>query len=41
VRLAVEGRIPVRFYGRLGGVVPTPPELLGQIEGTLREVSGR
>ncbi|HLA24097.1 MAG TPA: 3-methyl-2-oxobutanoate dehydrogenase subunit VorB [bacterium] len=41
VRLAVEGRVPVRFYGRMGGAVPTPPELLGQIEGTLREVSVR
>lgn len=41
VRLAVGGAVPVRFYGRLGGVVPTPPELVGQIEGALREVSGR
>jgi len=32
VRLAVEGRAPVFFYGRLGGVVPTPPEVLTQIE---------
>jgi len=41
VRLAVEGRVPVRFYGRMGGAVPTPPELLGRIEETLREVSAR
>ena len=27
VRLAVEGRVPVNFYGRPGGVVPTPAEL--------------
>jgi 2-oxoglutarate ferredoxin oxidoreductase subunit alpha len=38
VRLAVEGRVPVRFYGRMGGAVPTPPELLGRIEQTLLEV---
>jgi len=39
VRLAVEGRVPVRFYGRMGGAVPTPPELLERIEQTLREVT--
>ena len=27
VRLAVEGRCPVDFYGRTGGVVPTPDEI--------------
>lgn len=27
VRLAVEGRCPVNFYGRTGGVVPTPEEV--------------
>ncbi len=41
VRLAVEGRVPVRFYGRMGGAVPTPPDVLEQIEGTLREVVAR
>ena len=41
VRLAVEGRTPVRFYGRLGGVVPTPPEVLAQIERLLSEVKAR
>ena len=38
VRLAVEGRVPVRFYGRLGGVTPTPPELLAEIEQIATEV---
>jgi len=38
VRLAVEGRAPVFFYGRLGGVVPTPPEVLAQIEKVAAEV---
>jgi 2-oxoglutarate/2-oxoacid ferredoxin oxidoreductase subunit alpha len=32
VRLAVEGKSEVRFYGRTGGVVPTPPEILKQVE---------
>jgi 2-oxoglutarate ferredoxin oxidoreductase subunit alpha len=27
VRLAVEGRMPVHFYGRCGGVIPEPAEL--------------
>jgi len=31
VRLAVNGRRPVRFYGRCGGMVPTTDELLQQI----------
>jgi 2-oxoglutarate ferredoxin oxidoreductase subunit alpha len=32
VRLAVEGRCPVRFYGRMGGVVPLPDEILAVLE---------
>ena len=28
VRLAVEGRIPVEFYGRMGGIIPSPDEVL-------------
>jgi 2-oxoglutarate ferredoxin oxidoreductase subunit alpha len=31
VRLAVEGRCPVRFYGRMGGPIPMPDEVLEQI----------
>jgi 2-oxoglutarate ferredoxin oxidoreductase subunit alpha len=31
VRLAVKGRVPVEFYGRMGGVVPFPDEVLGEI----------
>jgi pyruvate/2-oxoacid:ferredoxin oxidoreductase alpha subunit len=31
VRLAVNGRAPVKFYGRYGGMVPTAEELLQQI----------
>jgi len=32
VRLAVKGRVPVEFYGRMGGVVPFTEELLHEIE---------
>lgn len=31
VRLVVNGRVPVEFYGRTGGVIPTPAEVLGKI----------
>ncbi|OCA84436.1 3-methyl-2-oxobutanoate dehydrogenase subunit VorB [Bacillus sp. FJAT-27225] len=31
VRLAVEGRAPVEFYGRTGGVVPTQEDIFGKI----------
>ena len=32
VRLAVNGAKPVSFYGRTGGVIPTPAEVLDQIK---------
>ena len=35
VRLAVNGSAQVDFYGRLGGVVPSPTEILDQIEEAL------
>lgn len=28
VRLAVEGRVPVEFYGRMGGIIPSPEEIV-------------
>lgn len=31
VNLAVAGRVPVEFYGRMGGVVPFPDEILSEI----------
>ncbi len=31
VRLAVEGRSPVEFYGRMGGVMPLPDEILAAL----------
>ena len=32
VRLAVGGARPVHFLGRTGGVIPTPAEVLHEIE---------
>ncbi|MEE8121648.1 MAG: 3-methyl-2-oxobutanoate dehydrogenase subunit VorB [Anaerolineales bacterium] len=32
VRLAVEGKIPVDFYGRMGGMLPLPNEVFEQIQ---------
>ena len=32
VRLAVNGKIPVDFYGRMGGMVPLPDEVFEQIQ---------
>ena len=31
VRLAVEGRVPVFFHGRTGGMVPTPGEVVDEL----------
>jgi 2-oxoglutarate ferredoxin oxidoreductase subunit alpha len=32
VRLAVNGKIPVEFYGRMGGIVPSPDEVLDALK---------
>jgi 2-oxoglutarate ferredoxin oxidoreductase subunit alpha len=32
VLLATKGRVPVEFYGRLGGMVPFPDEILSEIQ---------
>lgn len=31
VLLALRGQVPVEFYGRLGGMVPFPDEILAEI----------
>jgi 2-oxoglutarate ferredoxin oxidoreductase subunit alpha len=31
VRLATRSRVPVEFYGRMGGVMPLPDEVLAEI----------
>jgi 2-oxoglutarate ferredoxin oxidoreductase subunit alpha len=38
VRLAVEGRVPVEFYGRMGGNIPSPEEVLGKLTSFARNV---
>ena len=37
VRLAIEGRVPVRFYGRMGGIIPSPDEVLGALNNIVDE----
>ncbi|MEI6131799.1 MAG: 3-methyl-2-oxobutanoate dehydrogenase subunit VorB [Bacillota bacterium] len=37
VRLAVNGRVPVHFYGRMGGMVPTNLEIINKIKEILEE----
>ena len=32
VRLAVECRVPIEFYGRMGGIVPMPDEIVAALE---------
>jgi 2-oxoglutarate ferredoxin oxidoreductase subunit alpha len=40
VRLAVEGRCPVGFHGRMGGLVPTPDEVVGALKALAAKVEG-
>jgi 2-oxoglutarate ferredoxin oxidoreductase subunit alpha len=35
VKLAVEGKVPVYFKGRMGGMIPTPEDVLHEIESVL------
>jgi 2-oxoglutarate ferredoxin oxidoreductase subunit alpha len=37
VRLAAAGRVPIDFYGRLGGMVPFPDEILAEIRRVAHE----
>jgi 2-oxoglutarate ferredoxin oxidoreductase subunit alpha len=37
VRLVVQGRKPVEFFGRMGGVVPLPDEVEEEIERLIEE----
>lgn len=37
VRLAVNGKTPVEFYGRLGGIVPTPDKVFDALKSKLVE----
>lgn len=40
VRLAVNGRRPVEFFGRAGGIIPTPTETLAAIERVAASLEG-
>jgi 2-oxoglutarate ferredoxin oxidoreductase subunit alpha len=31
VRLAVNGKTPVEFYGRMGGMIPQPEDILEEL----------
>jgi 2-oxoglutarate ferredoxin oxidoreductase subunit alpha len=37
VRMAVKGRVPIEFYARVGGIVPYPDEILGEIRRLVHE----
>jgi 2-oxoglutarate ferredoxin oxidoreductase subunit alpha len=37
VKLSIECKKPVRFFGRTGGIIPTPAEVLAQIESLAKE----
>jgi 2-oxoglutarate ferredoxin oxidoreductase subunit alpha len=39
VRLAVEGKKPVHFYGRMGGMIPLPDEVLAKVESIAEKVN--
>jgi 2-oxoglutarate/2-oxoacid ferredoxin oxidoreductase subunit alpha len=38
VRLAVNGKRPVEFYGRMGGMIPSPEEVLARVEVMIKKV---
>ena len=40
VKLAFEGHCPIRFYGRMGGVIPLPDEILPELDKLQAEVLG-
>jgi 2-oxoglutarate/2-oxoacid ferredoxin oxidoreductase subunit alpha len=37
VKMAVKGRVPIEFYARVGGIVPYPDEILGEIRRLVQE----
>jgi 2-oxoglutarate ferredoxin oxidoreductase subunit alpha len=41
VRLAVDGRTPVTFYGRMGGVIPSPEEVVGALKKLIAQKQSR
>jgi 2-oxoglutarate ferredoxin oxidoreductase subunit alpha len=41
VRLAVEGTCPVRFYGRMGGIIPLPDDILPELRSLAADVGAQ
>ncbi len=37
VKMAVKGKVPIEFYARVGGIVPYPDEILGEIHRLVHE----
>jgi len=37
VRLSVEGKVPVASYGRMGGIIPSPDEVLEHLRSTIEK----
>jgi len=37
VLLAIQGKIPVEFYGRMGGMIPFPDEILAELKRLVKE----
>ena len=38
VELAVKGKVPVSFYGKMGGIMPTPEEVVESLEKAIEEL---
>jgi len=38
VRLGVNGKVPVQYYGRMGGIIPGPDEILENLESFISKV---
>jgi 2-oxoglutarate ferredoxin oxidoreductase subunit alpha len=36
VKLAVNGKVEINFYGRVGGIIPTQSEILNEIKKYLK-----
>lgn len=36
IELAVNGAVPVHFFGRTGGIIPTPGEIINKV----KEIAG-
>jgi 2-oxoglutarate/2-oxoacid ferredoxin oxidoreductase subunit alpha len=41
VRLAVEGKVPVQFYGRMGGVIPAPDEVVQALQSLIHTLAAQ